>query len=751
MCLCLNSFEFISKKFLNLSFLFSDHEYEPIGEPMQADENITDLDQSDSQKRKISDTADGGEKKFLRTPTVDSEDNISAQDFQDDIESRFFKQGIEPMVDDEAHAVHAENTFDEAVIIDESPVKREVPRKRNFMTSAKESSKNFNKKIKAQAGAIKTSINNKIKKKPKETPVAVEVAQVVDEQSVDVEVASEPETIETVNVSASSEASSKGKTFQMLKNIKKPTMPKFKTPQFKKPDISMPSRPDFKMSERFSKIKKLGRSKSMKEESAATDSTSFTTPEVTSAEPSAKKKFDFGTYPRMIRDKFKRPKIPERSDQSVRSETPPAAEFTKDQFAQRGPVASRWPEYDADSGKYQQFHSESDLDRESSIERRMRLDYERTTEEREDFEIVARLMSEEQRQMDEMEKENQEIHLMAKQERYKKPLSERQESDVGSEEDKMLWSGMLNKDTKEEEEDFEEVNALRFDDDYKYAADEYKNESGINRSYTPQTNQETQSSGSSGTRRRKGVFDDDDDYFLRENRISNEIHLGDYISSAIKEGLSSPEDNALVQMGKYEEFDEDFRKREFTPEKPTRSLKRKNKKNRESEEPNDEEVWHREDVGSFNDYYKTFPPDRPIRKQKKSLCEEDDGEEIQLQGSEMNDDYIDDINEQDMFYHQQALKGLEHPDLLDKEEYDHDLEYNMSNLPIPPTPPRRRKKKIRNLPPTPLGNFNNDNFVEKPALGDRNVSFDEQNFKKLSAELFKSFKKIFKPTFLKAF
>lgn len=702
---------------------------------MQAGENVTDLDQSDSQKRKTSDTGNGGEKKFLRTPTVDSEDNISAQDFQNDIENRFFKQEIEPMIDDEAHAIHAENTFDEAVIIDESPVKRDVPRKRNFMTNAQEQGKSFHKKIKAQAGAFKSSINNKIKKKPKETPVAVEVAQVNDEQSVGAEIFSEVEVIETVNVqSASSEASSKGKVFKMpsfTKNIKKPTMPKFK-----KPDISLPTRPDFKMSGRFSKIKTLGRSKSMKEESAATDSTSFTTPEVVSAEPT-KKRFDFGTYPRMFRDKFKRPKLPERSDQSVRSETPPPAEFTKDQFAQRGPVASRWPEYDADSGKYQQFNSESDLDRESSIERRMRLDYERSTEEREDFAIVARLMSEEQRQMDEMEKENQEIHLMAKQERYKKPLSERQESDVGSDEDKM-WSGMLNKDTKEDE-DFEETNALRFDDDYKYAA-EYKNESGINRSYTPQTNQETQSSGSSGTRRQKGLFDDDDDYFLRENRVSNEIHIGDYISSAIKEGLSSPEDNALVQMGKYEEFDDDFKVRELTPEKPTRSLKRKNKKNRESEEPTEEELWHRNDETAFNDYYKSFPPDRPIRKEKKSLCEDDDlGEDIdlnhdQLQGSEMNDDYIDDINEQDMFYHQQALKGLEHPDLLDREDFDHHLEYNRSNLPIPPTPPRRRKKKMRNLPPLPLSNFNHD----KPALGERNVSFER------SKKLLKIFKIILK-------
>lgn len=671
----------------------------------------------------------------MRTPTQDSEDNISAQDFQNELENRFFQQGIQPMIDDEARAVvHQENTFEEAVIIDESPVQRDLPRKRNFMTSAQEQSKSFHKKIKAQAGIFKTSLNNKIKKKPKEKPVAVEIAQ---EEAVepiaDTTTVEEETTVETVVVQ-STEAPSKTKKFSMpkfTKNIKKPSMPTFKKPQFKTPEmpkISLPDRPELKMGERFSNLRKLGRSKSMKEESVAvTDSTSFTTPEVTTAEPT-KKRFDFGTYPRLIRDKFKRPKIPERSDQSVRSETPPAIEFAKESntFMQRGPVASRWPEYDQDSGKYQQFNSESDLDRESSIERRMRLDYERSTEEREDFEIVKRLMNEEQRQLDEMDRENQEIHLMAqqeRQERLKKPI-ERQESDGIDDEDKLLWSGMLNKDLSKD--DFEEPNALRFDDEYKFTLDEYKTETDINRSYTPQTNQETQSSGSSGTRRRKGVFDDEDDYFLRENRISNEIHLGDYISSAIKEGLSSPEDNALVQMGSYEDYTGEDNHDQI-PDKPIRSLKRKPKKYRDEEEEviDDEETWPRPNSGKFNDFYKTFPPDRPTRKEKKSVCEDEDeidlSEDHQVPDSyNAADDFIDDSNERELFYHQnqRSLKGLEHPDLvLERDDFDNDIDYHPSNLPIPPTPPRRRKKKIRN----PQTIVNLRNLAGKPALVDHNV------------------------------
>ena len=721
-------------------------------------ENVTDHDQSESQKRKSSDTGNGVEKKFLRTPTEDSEDNISAQDFQDEIENRFFQKEIEPMVDDEAHAVHQENTVDEAVIIDENRVKRDVPRKRNFMTSAQESSKNFHKKIKAQAGTFKTSLTNKMKKKPKEKPVAVEVADDIEvehveqtvEQSVvespdepkvedqaqevifDKNILTETETVVETIVLPATEAPAKSKTFKMpnfTKSLKKPSLPTFKkSPAAEKVEKveevvvetiekvqQQPERSEPKPG-RFANFRKLGRSKSLKEGSGTTDSTSFTTPETTTAEPT-KKRFDFGTYPRLIRDKFKRQKVPERSDQSVRSETPPTIEFAKvsSSFEQRGPVASRWPEYDQESGKYQQFNSESDLDRESSIERRMRLDYERSTEEREDFEIVKRLLNEEQRQLDEMDKENQEIHLMAKQERYKKPV-ERQESDVTSEEDKLLWSGMLNKDLSRD--DFDQPNALRFGDTYKFTLED----ADINRSYTPQTNQETQSSGSSGTRRRKGEFDDDDDYFLRENRVSHDIRIGDYISSAIKEGLSTPDNNALVQMGGFEDYHSEV-KHELTPEKPTRSLKRKNKKNLE-EQPPEKEVAQRENVSSFDDFYKTFPPDRPTRKERydddEAVDEIDLSESNQGVGSDMASELIDDMHEQELFYHQQILKGLEHPDLsMDKDSsYDHDIDLNPSKLPVPPTPPRRRKKKLRS--PQPVINLRNGDG--KTALGEHNVS-----------------------------
>jgi hypothetical protein len=409
-------------------------------------------------------------------------------------------------------------------------------------------------------------------------------------------------------------------------------------------------------------------------ESSNGDSTSLNTPEVTSAEPSTKKKFDFGTYPRLIRDKFKRPKLPQRSDASMISESPaPDEDFNRvtQSFTQRGPVASRWPEYiEEESGKYQHFDSESDLDRD-------RMEFER--------EEVRHLMTDEQRQLDDMDRENFQIHLMAKQEKFRKPHIERQGSDVASEDDKLMWSGMLNKNVKEDEEEFEQ-NALRYDDDYKFNLEAY-NTQNLNRSSTPQTNQETQSSGSSGVRRRGGFLDDDDEYFLREQRVTNKVgEAGDYIDSAIKEGLGSHNENSLTQIGSYEdEMQRDHH--DLTPEKPTRSLKRKKKSLPQEEDENNEN-----EPAAF-DFYKTYPPHRPTRN-KKSISMEPE-EDINFE-QDIPDDSSDILDENEMG----TFKGIEHPDLAYlQDDFDNDLEYNAPKLPVPPTPPRRRKKKIRGLQP----------------------------------------------------
>lgn len=584
-------------------FVFSDHEYEPIGQSTNPNPEV----QVETQK------STSEEQKF----------ESDAQDFQDDIEVRFFRNEIEPIA--------KENTLDEAVIIDESPVKR----KRNFIATAQESGKNLHKKIKAQAGNLKNTLSTKLKKKPvEENPLAVEFIEEGIVAREDTEIITET-TVETVTIEAS--GTSPKKAFKMPNFIKRSTLSK-KTESLQQP-IENPDNPEPRKScDRFLNFRKLGRSKSLKEESVLTDEAT-----VDSKEVKKTRKFDFGTYPRFIKNKLKKSKVSERSDQSLASEEAPSLGFVNTSttfFAHRN---------GQEVEQKNKYNSESDLNSESSIEKRMREVYERSTEEREDFEIVKRLMNEEQRQMDEMEKENQEIHLMAQQERYKKVI-ERQESD----EDKLLWSGMLNEDQSKATFD---INALKFED-YKFSLEPPNMDA--NRSYTPQTNQETQSSGSSGTRRLKGVFDDEecDDYFSRKNiSVKEDHHIGDYISSAIKEGLSSPEENVLAHMGSYDSSSENV----ASPEKPTRSLKRDNKK---KENINKKTT----DIGKF---YRTYPTSTK--------------------------------SNQESFEDEHFKETEEAPDSFIDEDFNQSLEYNR----VPPTPPtRRRKKIIRSLHSENLRNDN---------------------------------------------
>lgn len=661
----------------------SDHEYEPIGEPPV---------QAESQEAHKSDCYEpiGKEReaKLTRTATEES-DNVTAQDFQNDLESRFFSKAVAPIEIEKENVIHPENIVDEAVVIDEEPVIRSLPRKRNILVSAQEQGKNFKKKIRTQAGILRTTINNKIKKRPKEKPVAVEVKPIEslhDDTNVEVEAPVIPE-ITVQEAPRTSEPTPK-RTLKMpkltrpefTKNISKPQMPKM--PKFKKPDIPKISLPDRPKMPDMPKIKmpRLGRSKSMKESSVTTENTesSVTTPEPVTAMPTKKKfEFDFKTYPRMIKDKFKRQRL-DRSDRSVRADTPPALEFktVSKEAIQRTPMTSRVVEEEEENGRYSQFESEQDYEKETSVERRLRHHFEHGVDEDEEFDRARCLMSDEQRQMDEFDRENQQIHEMARQEKPRRNAG-RQESETASEEDKMFWSGSLNKDAKE----------LISDENYKFTLEDLEQDN-LNRSVTPATNVETQSSGSSGQRRRKGVIEeiDDDEFFLRKKGISQEhVGIGEYISEAIKEGLSEPI-NGLADVGNFDAY---YRGSDVMPDKPQRSLRRKNK-----EEVPDEEIAA--DVEPEpEDRFNTFPPNRPIRKQRKPYTDDDDYDQEfddlkNEQEVPYTEDFMDEVNN-NQFYDEDILKAM-HEDLLQDEEID-EIEF-MSKLPVPPTPPRRRKKKL---------------------------------------------------------
>jgi hypothetical protein len=174
---------------------------------------------------------------------------------------------------------------------------------------------------------------------------------------------------------------------------------------------------------------------------------------------------------------------------------------------------------------------------------------------------------------------------------------------------------------------------------------------------------------------------------LRKKGISNEnVGIGEYISEAIKEGLTQPE-NGLAGIGHFDAY-----YHEEQPEKPQRSLRRKAKKN--TEEPEQEE----------SDNFRTFPPNRPTRKQKNYEEENENEEELQVE-DELKDahqvpdinDFIQEINNNNQMYDEEIMRAM-HADLVLDDELD-EMEF-MSKLPVPPTPPRRRKKKIEKYKPT---------------------------------------------------
>ncbi|XP_053677128.1 uncharacterized protein LOC128727260 [Anopheles nili] len=519
--------------------------------------------------------------------------------------------------------------------------------------------------------------------------------------------------------------------------IAKPKMPKLKAPdmsKFKRPEMPkfLTEKPDFsKMKPDFGKIK-LARSKSMKEASpsgatsAASPSDVSTMGDVTAT--SAKVNYtDFSTYPRIF-DKFKRQKSSGTGvsgQASVRAGTPPPLEFTKTAQTTRPNLVSRWTSdksEDTESNRFMQYTGSELDERETSVERRMRQELERAEFEGPELAVTA-----EQKQLEEYDKENRAIHQLsaARHDDFlkRKPPMERQESDLASEEEKQFWASSLgqkirqNIDMNSNDLDFldeEERLLVAKEDD---AGDQEAREQARfllelskqrsekefeRRSSTPYTNQECQSSGSSSARRRKGVLEeiDDDEFFLRQKGISKDnIQMGEYISSAIKEGLSQPK-NALADMDRYDYYDDEL-------DRDRTGLHKYYQPSFESDEvSNQQSSFTDEYRGKSSDFYRTFPPDRPNRKSKKpddQIAPQDD-EDF---GPEDEDDLA--------FYDRQRVKyGSEQPQLLtsaaarymDDEDED-SLRRNaglLTGSAVPPTPPtRRRKKHFRDVTPSDLG------------------------------------------------
>ncbi|XP_065077200.1 uncharacterized protein LOC135700598 isoform X1 [Ochlerotatus camptorhynchus] len=796
------------------TFDYRDHEYEPIGEPV--DDKPTEakptatkgslVPPTDDQNRKLSSAS-------LRVPT-DEGDTISMEDLQKDIEDRYFNRTMEEQATtDVAEPVEGLAATQEKT----SKVKAAMARaqeggkkamaraqesSRNAMVKAQEGSKSLHQKLRKQTDKFKTKMSHiNIKKDKDVAPLATpEIVTTPEIERLDFtlaepkpeqetgeiepapvaakEAAQEAETEEGAPENGTTKKKFRGADFSKIKNIhmpkiqkpefkrpeftkiSKPKMPKLKTPdmsKFKRPEMPkfLTEKPDFskiKMPEKIGTIK-IQRSKSMKEPtvSAAASAASPSdaeTPSVIGADGTKKKLdyTDFSTYPRLL-DKFKRQKSTP-SNVSVRAATPPPLEFTKAGKTSRSKgttVVSRWAEKSSEDAGSNRFFSGSELgEREGSVERRMRQRLETAELEAAELPVTA-----EQKQLEEYDKENREIHLLsaARHDEFmkRKPPMERQESDLASEEEKQFWASSLgqkirqNIDMNSNDFDFldeedrlrtareTETMGLSAQDRARFLGEtigEHSEKDYDMRSTTPYSNKECQSSGSSGIRRRKGVIEeiDDDEFFLRQKGISKDnIQMGEYISSAIKEGLSTPK-NALAEMGRYDSYFDDEAdasermSMEYRAEQGAGG--RYYQPSLESDDISNKQSFT-DEFRKQADFYKTFPPDRPMRKHKKSYndeqYDEDDHQKVPYDSYQQEQEEEANMD----FYRRDRKYGSEQPEIhIEQEEHFMDQEsvgngFFRNGTAVPPTPPRRRKKRFRDVTPSDLAPFGNG-LTSKP-------------------------------------
>ncbi|XP_021699584.1 trichohyalin isoform X2 [Aedes aegypti] len=787
----------------------SDHEYEPIGEPV--DDKIAEAKPSaakgslalptDDPKRKLSTSS-------LRVP-VDDGDTISMEELQKDIEDRYFNR---PSVEQasaeisepvEAAAQEKTSKVKSAMARAQESGKKAMARaqesSRNAMVKAQEGSKSLHQKLRKQTDKFKHKMTNiNIKKDKDVAPLASpeivttpeierldftiaepkaeqETGEIEPTPAASDEAAVDAETEEVTAENGTTKKKFKGADFSKIKNIhmpkihkpefkrpeftkiSKPKMPKLKTPdmsKFKRPEMPkfLTEKPDFsklKMPEKIGTIK-IQRSKSMKEPvlSSATSAASPSEIEAPSAtdETGTKKKLnytDFSTYPRLL-DKFKRQKSAP-SNASVRASTPPPLEFNKAGKTSRAKgtgFVSRWAEKSSEDAGSTRFFTGSELgEREGSVEKRMRQRLERAEFDEPELAVTA-----EQKQLEEYDKENREIHLLsaARHDEFmkRKPPMERQESDLASEEEKQFWASSLgqkirqNIDMNSNDFDFldeedrlrtvreSEALGLSAHDRARFLGEpvgEHSEKDYDMRSTTPYSNKECQSSGSSGIRRRKGVIEeiDDDEFFLRQKGISKDnIQMGEYISSAIKEGLSTPK-NALAEMGRYDQYydDEQDASERMSMEYRTEhgAGGRYYQPSVESDDISNKQSFT-DEFRKQADFFKTFPPDRPMRKHKKSFNDEhfdDDHQKVPYDSYQQEED-------QDVeFYGRDRKYSIEQPEIrTEREEHFMDEEsvgngFTLTGTAVPPTPPRRRKKRFRDVTPSDLTPFGNG-LTSKP-------------------------------------
>ncbi|XP_037034496.1 uncharacterized protein LOC119073249 isoform X5 [Bradysia coprophila] len=669
-----------------------DHEYEPIGEsndtvPVDSASSLQDSPPQLSHELKTETQEDNSadaasitshERKLLgATNAIDEEGDLQ----QDHIEEGILAPT--PQTDHSRNDEICTSQVDSSAIED-LPLRRE-DRKKSFMASTSDKTRNVQRKLRNQAGRLKSKFKEMQKPKQEDSPT-------------------------------SERKRFRSPEFNKLKNIKMPKIskPELKRPEFTKFTTPKFKKPDFKF-DGFSSLR-LNRKKSTTEPSESISGESKITRTTEDTIPT-KKRFDFGTYPRIF-DRMRRDNRSGASGTTISRDTEPDEECDRVNVSgpilfstvprskkDKKPIRSKWasgPSYADDensSGKFKHYS----LDRESSIEKRMRFDFKDSIDAEDEDGERGILQTEEQKQYADYDKENRAIHQISQAKegefRQRKPLVH-QESDVVSEES--------NKELGWVDTDHLRNRLMAQSGDLDISQKEdYVNEVLPDHLST----QETQSSGSSSNRRRKGVIEeiDDDEFFLRKKGISqDDIQIGKYISAAIREGLDTPV-NALAQLAQYDNYyDEDFdisnERVDYGYDVPPRKPRRvRDFEKSLSSEFNDnsgmaynDEADHDEDVNISPDgqFFQTYPPSRPRRKTRKQQSEEShDEHEVPVAAQY----YPHTDDDEHSFYENKHMEGIEQPDIkiTYNEDTNLDIDYTPNEGQTPPKAPKRRKHLLR--------------------------------------------------------
>lgn len=529
--------------FLCHFFTFSDHEYEPIGEPSETS-NVLERPVVKITEPEVSVVVDGSNVEASKIDETISIDEYGGT------ESPI--RSITPFTDiSRTEDLHTSQVDDS--VIEELPLRREDRKKKSFMSNAGEHTKNLQNKISSQASSLRT----KFKRSLKPSGRGAGSGDVHESDSSGLK-ASGPNLKTSLKSSPKAAQTSprERKKFRRIDFANKLKSMKQELPKFKMPEKFRRSRnesghsdatADERPGSEIGADADVGTVVSVKREEIFE----------TKIMPSSKKRFEFGSYPKIF-GRFNKTQAKSdghdvtddvSNEPDTDRDTQPSSSSFSTHFATvprtatkiKKSIISKWNKSNfsrsTDREDSESTHApHDDLEREDSVERRIRLASKISMEDEE--EPLGILQTKEQIQLASYNEENRAIHEISRareQEfRARKPLTH-QDSDLVSEE-------------SNREIDWEEVERMRTKIMGAQQTPTYVDSMPTKKPRRPRTDsnfstEETQSSGSSGDRRRTGVIEDidDDEFFLRQRGVSQDnAEISQYISSAIREGMNDP-------------------------------------------------------------------------------------------------------------------------------------------------------------------------------------------------------------------